>query len=470
MNAIIYVRQSLDVAGNELGIQRQEAECRKLCAAREWQVTEVIRDNSVSATRGNRHGYAQVIQRIEQGKCDVVVVYRLDRLMRRLTELEQLIELTERTGVLVATVQGDLDLTNSSGRLVGRILASVARAEVETKSERHRLANAQKAKAGIPHGSRRPFGYESDLVTIYEPEAELLRAMAARLMKGHGYKDIAYWLNENGHRTTTGKLWYPITVRNMLQKKRYAGIRDYKGTEYSATWQPIFDQETWQQLQATIQLRKNTSDTPQARKYLLTGFVHCGKCGKPLNGATKRDRADRPLRRTYHCRVQGDTKRDGGCGGVVRNADALEHFIRECVLYRIDTPELGALLQSDNRQLAYLLEQHAQLVTRVNGLVDDYATGLLDRAQFQRAKATAESALHEVQTELDKARGMSIGLDTGQTVRQAWQANGDTWRRALIGLLIKRVDVQVGKTKPYYMADGKRYRFDPSLIDIQWVV
>lgn len=467
MRALIYVRQSLDASGDELGIKRQEAECRRLCRAREWTVTSVISDNSVSASTGKRHGYQQVLDMIERKECDVVVVYRLDRLMRRLTELEQLIELSERTGVLVATVQGDLDLTNSSGRLVGRILASVARAEVETKSERHRLANAQKAAAGKPHGSRRPYGYEIDLVTIRESEAVVLREMASRLLKGHGYKDIAYWLNEQGHRTTTGKLWYPITVRNMLQKKRYGGIRDYKGTEYPASWEPVFDADTWEQLQLTIR-SKQGSPTP-SRRYLLTGIAFCGKCGKPLNGGTKRDKADRPLRRTYYCRVQGDTKREAGCGGVVRNADALEHFMRECVLYRIDTPELGQLLQADNGQMSQLLDQHAQLTARINQLVDDYAVGLLDRAQLQRAKATAEAALHDVQAQLDKARGMSIGLDAGQTVRQAWLDNSDEWRRSLLSLLIKRIDVHVGKTKPFYMADGTRYRFDPSLIGIMWI-
>ena len=105
---------------------------------------------------------------------------------------------------------------------------------METKSERHKLANAQKAAAGKPHGSRRPYGYEADLITIYKPEAAILREMGRRIMAGHGFKEVAYWLNEQGHTTTTGKLWYPLTVRNMLLKPRYGGIRTYNGAEYPA--------------------------------------------------------------------------------------------------------------------------------------------------------------------------------------------------------------------------------------------
>ena len=57
----------------------------------------------------------------------------------------------------------------------------------------------------------------------------------------------------------------------------------------------------------------------------------------------------------------------------------------------------------------------------------------------------------------------------GQTLRQEWDANGDEWRRGLIRLLIKKITVLSGNTKPFYVADGVRYRFDPSLIEIDWL-
>jgi site-specific DNA recombinase len=59
--------------------------------------------------------------------------------------LEKLAELCERTGARMATVSGDLDLGNDAGRLVARILASVARADVQRKSARHSWAHLQAA-------------------------------------------------------------------------------------------------------------------------------------------------------------------------------------------------------------------------------------------------------------------------------------------------------------------------------------
>lgn len=469
MRSIIYCRISLDSTGEQLGVQRQEAECRNLCTSRDYQVTRVITDNSVSATYGTRSGYSELIKAIKSGGVDVVVVYRLDRLLRKLTELEELITLTEQTGVQIVTVQGDLDLSNSTGRLIGRILASVARSEVEVKSERHKAANAQKASQGKPHhGGRRPYGYESDHITIKKDEANALREMGQMLLSGHGYKDIAYHLNEKGIPTTQGKLWYPITVRNLLKKKRYGGIREYNGTEYPAIWEPVFDPETWERLQLTVKLKESTK--PLGKKYLLTGFVYCGNCGQQLNGQMKRDNPKRPLRRTYNCRTQGDTQKAGGCGGVVRNADALEHFIRECIIYRLNSPDLAELLgKKDDTELKALLEHRKLLSDRIAELVDDYASGLLDRSQFARAKVKAENELSTISDQINAQNGLNVSLQPNQTVKDAWLANGDEWKRSLISLLIKSITVNVGKTKPYYDIDGVRARFDPALIEISWI-
>jgi len=479
MAAVIYARQSLDKTGDGLGIARQVEACQQLCEARSWPVTTIIEDNDRSASRGVREGYAELLAMIENRAVDRVVVLRLDRLLRRVTDLEALIELTERTGVKITTVEGDLDLSNPSGRLMGRIMASVARGEIETKSARQKLANAQAAAAGKPHGSRRPYGYEADLMTVYEPEARILHTMAARVIAGHSCKEVAYWAHEHGYTTTMGKPFYPLTVRNMLMKKRYAGIREYEGAEYPAAWQPVFDPQTWQRLQLTLKLRRDRyadAATVKPRKYLLTGLAYCGKCGRPMNGSAKRDRAGAPLRRTYLCRVQGDTRREGGCGGVRRNADALDNWIKEAVLYRLDTPQLAKLLRGGDAEhvnkMTDLLNIRTQHVNRIDMLVDDYATRLLTRAQFARAKQTAEAELRRIEHEISQhSHAATAGglISAGQSVREFWETcESDESRRSLLSLLIEKITVMPGRSKPFMMVNGQRMRFDPSLIQIAW--
>jgi site-specific DNA recombinase len=469
MNVAIYVRQSLAKDGDELGIDRQRFECERLTASRGYTVTEVIADNNRSASTGDRPGYRRVLQLIEAKAIDAVVVLRVDRLLRKLTELEKLIELSERTGVQIVTVEGDLDLASPSGRLIGRILASVARSEMETKSARHKLANAQKAKAGKPHGSRRPYGYNEDQLTLHPEESEILREMGRRVLAGYSYRDVAAWANDQGHRTTMGRTWFPITISNMLQRKRYGGIREYQGAEYPGIWEPIFDASIWERLQLTIRLRRETAgNMHKARRYLLTGLLVCGVCGTHLNGETKRDKPERPLRRTYQCRA---------CHGITRNAEALEWFVTECVLTRLDTPDLGKLLSQSgphDDEMRDLLIRRKGLSDRLNALVDDYATGLLDREQLTRAKSTAEAELARIDTDIEVRNRQRSGaglVPVGQSIRKAWdEADSDDWRRTLLGLLIKPVVVNPGNTKPYVRVNGRLMRFDQRLIEIDWLV
>ncbi|MFF0657662.1 recombinase family protein, partial [Micromonospora tulbaghiae] len=98
--AIIYCRISLDATGEGLGVARQEQACRDLCEQRGWHVTEVVIDNSVSAsTRKVRPGWRKVLDLITSGAVDVVVAWQVDRMYRNLRDLEDLVDLTERTGV-----------------------------------------------------------------------------------------------------------------------------------------------------------------------------------------------------------------------------------------------------------------------------------------------------------------------------------------------------------------------------------
>src|SRR5919112_724605 len=287
---------------------------------------------------------------------------------------------------------------------------------------------------------------------LYEPEAAVLQEMARRIIGGYSFKDVAWWANQQGYRTTTGKEFLPVTIRNMLQKPRYAGLREYDGVIYHGTWEPVFDAATWDSLQLAMKLKREAHQVGiQPRRFLLTGLAFCGKCGTPLNGATRQDRASAPKRRIYHCRTQGDAHREYGCGGVRRNADALEDWIKEAVIYRLDTPVLGELLpQGDDNdaELRQLLEERTAQQQRLDGLAEDYSTGLLSREQLAKANVAGQNhlaALNQRIDELHRSRQAVNILPTGQTVRQAWDdCDSDTWRRSLLKLLIERIDVHPG--------------------------
>jgi len=88
---------------------------------------EVIADNDVSASTGRpRQGFIRVLKMGGARAVDVVVCWAADRRVRRLVDLEDVIERCQRTGVRLATVSGDLDLSADAGRLVARLTSDVS--------------------------------------------------------------------------------------------------------------------------------------------------------------------------------------------------------------------------------------------------------------------------------------------------------------------------------------------------------
>ncbi|HEX6404594.1 MAG TPA: recombinase family protein, partial [Pseudonocardiaceae bacterium] len=172
---------------------RQETDCRKLCDQRNWTVTETVIDNDVSASNGKpRPGFTRVLRMIDEKSVDVVVVWAVDRLVRKLADLEDVIERCEHAEVKLATVSGDIDLSTDAGRLVGRILASVARGEMERKAARQRRAYLQRAEAGrLNPWTRRPFGYQKDKMIPVPAEARAVADACEQLLAGGTLRGIA---------------------------------------------------------------------------------------------------------------------------------------------------------------------------------------------------------------------------------------------------------------------------------------
>ncbi|HSL06612.1 MAG TPA: recombinase family protein [Pseudonocardiaceae bacterium] len=294
----------MDRTGDELGVTRQRQGCERLAAERGWTIVTTITDNDVSATRGHRRRFGEVLRLIDDRAVDVVVVWAVDRLVRRLADLEDVIERCERAGVKLATVSGDLDLSTDMGRLVGRILASVARGEVERKRARQRRAYQQAAEIGEPPGGPVPFGFQPDRITHDTAQAEAIRDAYSALLAGGTLAGIARRWNAAGLtsgriRTGRGRVgqsseWCAETVRAVLLKPRNAGVRAYNGEIIGpARWEPIVGEETWRAAVALLSDPSRRQAPPSARR-LLSGIAICGVCQGPVCAGT--------TLRTYHTR------------------------------------------------------------------------------------------------------------------------------------------------------------------------
>jgi site-specific DNA recombinase len=460
VKAFVYLRQSLDKTGLGAAVTRQREDCLRLCADRGWEDVRVWEENDTSASsRKPRPVYTTMLEAIGRGEAQVLVAWHVDRLTRKLTDLEHLIELTEKTGLRIVTVNGDIDLSNDSGRLVGRILASVARGEVERKGARQKRAQQQAAEQGRPAGGRRAFGYTSDGMTVVPDEAKLVAEAYRELLVGASLKSIARTWNERGFTTTAGNPWRHDSVRGVLKNARYAGLRTYRGEVVGpATWDAVIDQETFDAADALLSMPERRTTSTTARKYLLPGLAFCGVCGEEtadgyVAASDVATGHSRHGQRVYVCRAKK-------C--ISRKAEPVDELIEAVMVERLSRPDAVELLSEPSSPEVDKARIQAQAIReRIDNLAVGLEEGILTLASVRRSSERLHKELAVIDGKIQNASHADVltPLVTAGDVAAAWAACDLKQKREAIAALL---------TITLLPPERGHQVFDPETVRIDW--
>lgn len=461
--AAIYCRISQDRGGAGLGVARQEADARALCDRLGWEVAGVFCDNDISAFSGKaRPGYRSLLDALGARDVDAVVAWHPDRLHRSPVELEGFIDAVEAAHAEVATVTaGDLDLSSANGRMVARIAGAVARHESEHKSERIRRKHLELAEAGaVPGGGRRPFGYEADRVTVRDGEADLIRDAAARILAGDSLRSVVADWNEQGIPSVTGARWSPTTVKRLLSSGRIAGQREHHGQiSADAVWPAIITPDQSTRLRALLSdQRRNRAAGVDARRYLLTGFLYCGRCGARMTTRPSNSRG-------YHyCRYACVTDR-GGCSRNGINAPRLDELITETILEVLDTPKMRKAIERRRKITTRTspVEEVDDLTARKAELAAMFARRELSGPEWKAARAALDQQLAEAKARVvEHTAATYTAVPDTDELRTTWPDLTLERRRAIIDTLIDRITIAP--------VEQRASAFDPSRVEIGWKV
>lgn len=472
LRCAIYARISRDRVGAGLGVARQIEDCLKLVQQLGGVVTATYEDNDISAYSGkHRPGYQGLLRAMRDRQIDAVIVWHGDRLHRSMGELEEYGAVSE--DIPTYTVRsGPIDFTTPTGRLIARQLGAVASYHVEHSIEQLQAKKLQSARAGLPSGGNRAYGWNQDGMTLNEAEAPVVKEIVERFIAGDSWRSIALDLNARSIPTAKGKMWSAINVSNVAKLKRHYGIREHNGQEYKAAWTPLLSRETWDELQLAIKRGQAIyGKRSYSRKHLLTGFMFCGKCGgrmKVIN-AQQRDGSYSPA---FSCRKFDHRGVEVGCGNVKRKKEPVEDLVVECLMYRLDTPDLSAMLESakgDTQELKGLLHEHESQSLRLQEILNLYSTGELTFDEYKAGKTAAKTRLDVLGRELEQRSSRNpVGLiPAGKTVRKAWDEADLEWRRQLLDAVVEKVLIY-----PKQKGDGKaRYKqwiFAVDRVEIKW--
>jgi len=289
----IYTRKSseegLEQDFNSLHAQREACEAFiKSQAGEGWRLVKTAYDDGgLSGGTMERPALQRLLSDINQGLIDVVVVYKVDRLTRSLTDFAKMVEVFDARGVSFVAVTQQFNTTTSMGRLTLNVLLSFAQFEREVTGERIRDKIAASKQKGMWMGGLVPLGYDVNdrRLEVNQSEAQTVREIFRRYLELGSVRLLMEDLNRRGIRSkirvakngkrSGGNPFFRGALYELLSNPIYIGEIRHKGIRHPGLHKPIVDRELWDATQ--LLLRSNAvGRAPRARKSApspLTGRI-----------------------------------------------------------------------------------------------------------------------------------------------------------------------------------------------------
>lgn len=327
----IYVRVSTKKQADKTkgSLKDQLRICREAIAEKGWTENEgeIYRDKDSGQTT-TRDGLELALKEAETGSYNVLVVYDFDRLARSAGDCINLVTrdfLNKGVQVYSHSQKPELDPPDkidyySDDRLLRLIFSAFkSSADINKMRQKYNEGMLNKINNGyLAHPATPPYGYRSKVVgkktlgsrgqkvdwkiSIYEPEAKVVRRIYNDYLSGKSYRRISYELTDEGIPTPRNKkYWNYSTVKLILENPTYAQqVRwQWKKTPVPREGQKVQPKDKWiikdakhhpgiidlKKFKAVERLMESKARLPgrsSQGKSLLSGIIKCSHCGNRM--------------------------------------------------------------------------------------------------------------------------------------------------------------------------------------------
>lgn len=371
--AIGYLRQST-IKQQSLSAQKQKI--KSLAEKHNIQNITFYSDKQSGRT-DKRNGYQQIITLIQQGHCDVLCCYRLNRLHRNLKNALKLMKLCQKYHVHILSVHdGYFDMNKSFDRLKLNIFISLAELESDNISEQVKNGLREKARQGKLITTHAPFGYHyhDGTFTINKDEAPTVKAIFDDYVEGYGYKKISLRLEKSNHLINRK----PFQVRCIILNPNYCGRVLNQYGQYDNMFPPIVSVSLYeyaQKVRNQRQVNRRSSDNRLKQK------IKCPCCGSTLTNMTIR-KTNHSLR-YYVCPKNMNASRFI-CDFKGINAENLEKQVLEsCQKFFRDQQLYSKIKHAIEKQLKKQRMHDTSNTLTQEKLIENLAQGKIDVETFR---------------------------------------------------------------------------------------
>jgi site-specific DNA recombinase len=426
LRCAIYTRKSsehgLEQDFNSLHAQRESAEAYiKSQAHEDWKLVRArYDDGGLSGGTMERPALQRLLADIAASLIDVVVVYKVDRLTRSLTDFAKLVETFEVHGVSFVSVTQQFNTTTSMGRLTLNVLLSFAQFEREVAGERIRDKFAASRRKGMWMGGNVPLGYDvaGRRLVVNEAEAKTVKLIFERYLELGCVRALRAELDQVGIRSkrrvaetgrmigggpfSRGALYY------LLRNRVYRGEAVHKGVAHPGEHEAIIDEDLWEAVQAKL----SAQDTKQGRGRAESGALLMGLIfddrGNRMSPSHTTRKGGRYRYYVSQAVLQGRKKEAGSIARI--GADELERTVVEAIRRAFPGEDRGA-----NGAAIPDVASKEQIPSRYPGGPYDQRTRDLVSRHVERIVVHATEV--EINLQTRDVASPSLGADGEQVLR-----------------------------------------------------
>lgn len=486
-----YARESARGDRRNLPITGQHSENEERIDDLGHTLGERLQDKGKSAWKPGvkRDDWERMIQRLTDGLTDGVVIYDMERLLRRVDDAFRIVQLAER-GFKIFDSDMEYDLTTAAGQKAFYDAAVSAQYYSHRLSTKISRANRQKALRGEgKRGRYRAFGFEDDSTTVRESERRHIRHVDHMIREQRRtWQEACDYLDGQGLTTTAivhtpgcaehaesltphqlkqytcecpGGKWRPDTLQIALKNPRMAGHTKVGKTLIGRLpGEPILDPVDWQELVQMIASRRGRPPVDVTLCAGLEAPTRCWNCGGSLavqihtKGKTYADAPDLlasltqsgsylsapvpdEVRRVYMCNRRR-LGYEGNCGKVIGDRYALDYIVATLVIEELSSPESVEMLAQIRGRQRMLRKPHEQELTRLRGVRDywDKAVnnGDLEPERHQVLMADVNQKLRAAEKKLTQIGTTDLVVPQAEarsTVLSRWLAAGPPGQRKM---------------------------------------
>lgn len=488
--AAIYCRVSTkEQADFGYSIHEQEQKLIEYCNRQGIEIVKYYADRGISGKSiKGRPDLQLLLNDAKQKAFDIVLVWKINRISRKLSDLLQIVEILDRNSVSFKSITEDFDNSTPAGKMQFQMMGIIGEFERGSIAENVRMGMIARAKTGCFNGGQ-VLGYDSKVLgregqkrpvkglVVNESEAKLVRYIFQMYSEGKGYKAIANELNAQGYKTKKGNSFSINAVRAILLNPIYIGKIQYnRFTDWAnkrrrgasenivlvdGIHEPIIDITTWDKVQAIIKSNQRVQkkfDTFAP----LTGILRCPQCGAAMvisRAPSKGEKIE-----YYSC---GNWKSKGSSvchANSIRVDKANEEVIRRLSVFLNDEKMIRAVVNKLNqdrvkkinpskKELESIDKELVQLDNKKQRIFELYEDGTITKEEFIDRKEVLNKQVEEIKERkvelqgiLNNSCGEEISYELVKTILSDFKellnkCSDNAEKKVLIQMLVKQITI-----------------------------